>query len=1036
MKGVLFKRIAVLWVILPVCSHADSAGNQFFEKQVRPILIQRCNECHGEKKQKGGLRTDSLAHLKSGGDTGPALVPGAPEKSPLIEAVRYGNEDFKMPPKEKLSAGEIAVLEQWVKMGAPWPETEGKAEVVMEGGFTEEQRKYWCFQPLRVVAPPEARGGWDRNEIDRFITTKHGEHGLEPAPEAGRAELVRRLYFDLHGLPPGVEEIRTFEQDPAADAYERLVDRLLESPRYGERWAQHWLDLVRYAESDGYNEDAYRPAAWPYRDWVIQSLNSDKPYDQFVREQLAGDEIAPEDPKVLIATAYLRHPVYEWNQRDARSQWDLILTDITDTTGEVFLGLSFGCARCHNHKFDPILQKDYYRLRAFFAAVHWRDDMVLATPDEKKAFGEKIAVWENTTRGVREKMGAITGKPVESAGSKALAMFSEDLQEIVRKDPAGRDSLETQLAGLCRRQMDRAKRNYDPLKSLKDPVELEAYKALAEELKSFDALKPAPLPEAFVATDTGRNAAAVSYKTRKGKLEVMPGFLSILDPGEPSIAPLTESTGRRLALANWITRPDNPLSTRVIVNRVWQYHFGKGIVASTSDFGRLGDPPTHPELLDWLARTFVEDGWSLKKLHRRILLSATYRQTARRQPDAGVLKVDPANRYLWRFSPRRLDAEQIRDALLAASGELDLSVGGPPAEGTSVRRSIYTRKKRNTQTEVLQRLDAPSGFASTADRQSTTTPIQALLFLNGDWPLERARSLATRAGTVEDAWLCVLGRRPTEQEMQTATRFLRKQAGGSGVVEPTNPKAGAVEEVFRENSGHERLVWNSAEREGESFTVQAVFSLESIDKNASVRTLVSRWNLGKESVEDFGWSVGVTGVKSRYTPQTLIVQLVGEDENSNITYEVVPSTIPIELGHRYAVAVSISPQERQVRFRVRDLSRPESLPREVVVSHTVRQRLLAGASPLVIGGLPQRMPSHQWDGVIQAVRISDAESPEIPLEAPLKNTGLEWFPGKTGPTFEWKGGGDAVARTGKPSNEAMEDLCQILLNANEFFYLH
>jgi hypothetical protein len=299
--------------------------------------------------------------------------------------------------------------------GRPWPEDASKKVVVTEGGFTEEQRNYWFFQPVKKVSPPDAGGKWVRNDIDRFIAAKQAEMKLKPAPEADRHELVRRVYFDLHGLPPTKEQIDAFVNDKDPRAYEKLVDELLASPRYGERWAQHWLDLVRYAESDGYNADAYRPSVWPYRDYVIKSLNDDKPYDQFVREQLAGDEIAPDDPNVLIATAFMRHPVYEWNQRDARGQWDIILTDMTDTTGELFLGLSMGCARCHNHKFDPILQKDYYRLRAFLAPVQWRDDMKLATPAEKKAFDEQQAKWEAATAEIRAKMDALT-KPARTEG--------------------------------------------------------------------------------------------------------------------------------------------------------------------------------------------------------------------------------------------------------------------------------------------------------------------------------------------------------------------------------------------------------------------------------------------------------------------------------------------------------------------------------------------------------------------------------------------------------------------------------------------
>jgi len=364
---------------------AQRAASIFFEKEVRPILANRCYECHGEKKQKGGLRVDALGYLKTGGDTGPALVPGEPEQSPLIEAIRYQKEDFQMPPKQKLPDAEVAVLEKWVKLGAPWPVQAHETAVVTEGGFTEEQRKFWCFQPLANPALPPLTGGWAHNGIDRFIAQKHAELGLTPAPEADTREFARRATMDLHGLPPSREQLETLERDRSPARYERFIDSLLASPHYGERWAQHWLDLARYAESDGYNADEFRPAAWPYRDWVIKSLNEDKPYDQFVREQLAGDEISPEKPEVLVATGYLRNPLYEWNQADVRGQWDLILTDITDTTGELFLGLSFGCARCHNHKFDPILQKDYFRLRAFFAPIQWRDDLTLGTPEEQAA---------------------------------------------------------------------------------------------------------------------------------------------------------------------------------------------------------------------------------------------------------------------------------------------------------------------------------------------------------------------------------------------------------------------------------------------------------------------------------------------------------------------------------------------------------------------------------------------------------------------------------------------------------------------------
>ncbi len=1011
---------------------------KFFENEVRPLLAKRCFDCHGEKKQKGGLRVDHIGYLKTGGDTGPAIVPGEPEKSPLIEAVRYKNEDFQMPPKEKLSDAEIAVLEKWVKLGAPWPES-GSKVVVTEGGFTEEQRKWWAFQPLAKVAPPQVASAWVRGDIDRFVAKMHTELKLDPAPEADAHELVRRAYFDMHGLPPTPAEIEAFVNDKSPQAYEKLIDSLLASPRYGERWAQHWLDLVRYAESDGYNQDAYRASVWPYRDWVIKSLNDDKPYDQFVREQLAGDEIAPNDPNVLIATSYLRNPLYEYNQRDVAGQWDIIVTDMTDTSGELFLGLSFGCARCHNHKFDPILQKDYFRLRAFFEPVLWRDDLKLGTAEEKARFAEQQSAWEAATASIRAEMDAITAPIMAGKAKSAIKKFNDDLQAMINKPTAERAPLEKQLVVICDRQIRLEQEKADVMKSLKAEDAKKRYAELEAELKKFDSLKPKPLMEAFVATDVGPKAPATKLKTRKGDQEIAPGFLTLLEPKEPEIKPLGDSTGRRSALANWVTRPDNQLSTRVIVNRVWQYHFGRGLVATASDFGKLGEPPTHPELLDWMARRFVAEGWSLKKLHKEIMLSAAYRQTARRQASEIAAKIDPTNRYLWRFNPRRLDAEQVRDAMLAASGELDLKAGGPSEDGNSARRSIYTMKKRNNQTEILRALDAPAGFSSTAERQSTTTPTQALLLVNGDWPLQRARKLASRAESIDDVWTYALGRPPTVGERATAEAFLKKRAGTTA-PRPTNGELLAGSGDFKENTPQERLLVQAPEKEGEEFTVEAIVRLESIDVNAAVRTIASRWNGGKDSVEAFGWSLGVTGEKSRFKPRNLIVQLVGEDENANIAYEAVPSNLRLELGRRYHVAARVSLAEHSVSFLVQDLSEPGAPVQTAVAPTVVRSKLGGGASSLVIGGLSKRSPAHQWDGRIEAARIASGKLPDEALSTePEKwKAGFVNWTSSVGPSqqFAWSGVDAKAVEDAEPFRQAMNDLCQVLLNANEFFYLH
>jgi hypothetical protein len=1039
MKHLMFLLVSLATTtVLAAEPEVERKQLEFFEKQVRPLLAERCFKCHSATKQESSLRVDHLRFLKHGGDSGPAIVPGKPDESLLIQAVRYDG-DYQMPPTGKLPQKEIATLEKWVAIGAPWPQDDVPQAVAGEGGFTEEDRNYWCFQPLADPQPPAVDDAWVRNDIDRFVAQKHAELGLTPAAEADRRELVRRVYFDLHGLPPTPAEIEAFVSDDDQNAYEKLVDRLLASPRYGERWAQHWLDLVRYAESDGYNADGYRESVWTYRDYVIQSFNVDKPYYRYVREQLAGDEMAPDDPEVMIGTAYLRHPVYEWNQRDVRGQWEIILTDMTDTSGELFLGLSFGCARCHNHKFDPILQKDYYRLKAFFTPVLWRDDLKLATPQQRARHDEQQAAWEAATSDIRAEIAGLTEPLVQPRVERALTRFTDELQLLVRKEPDERGPLERQLARLCERQMEHERKTFDAAKSIKDDKAKARYKELEAELKKFDHLKPKPLMEAFVATDAAATGPPNLLKTRKGEEDVAPGFLTLLAPGEPEIEPLENSTGRRTALANWITRPDNPLSTRVIVNRIWQYHFGRGIVATSSDFGRLGEKPTHPELLDWLTRRFVAGGWRFKSLHRDIVLSATYRQTARRQPPDVAQKIDPTNKYLWRFSPRRLDAEQIRDAMLAASGELDLTAGGPAEDANSNRRTIYTRKKRNTQNDLLRSLDAPAGFFSTAERQSTVTPTQALLLVNGEWTLARAAKLAQRAKTVDDAWLYTFGRLPSDGERQAAQAFLQKRT--SGEVPTNQPTAAATETAsqFKLATPHERLLAETPEKEGDEFTVEAVFELHSVDANAAPRTIASRWNGGKDSIESFGWCLAVTGEKSRYTPRSVIVQLVGEDENANIAYEVAPSHLRIELGRRYHVAATISCSEHTVHFRLQDLSQPESAVRTALAKHAVRSKLCAGQSALVIGGLSKRAPPYQWDGRIEALRVVSGALPSESFMADPQEwqAGLVHWIAAAGDSssLTWSGS-DSPSETVDARRQAMHDLCHVLLNSNEFFYLH
>jgi hypothetical protein len=763
----------------------------FFESEVRPLLIEKCVKCHGEEKQKGGLRLDHWAAIEQGGDSGPPVTPGDAAQSLLIEAVRY--ESYEMPPDGKLADEQIAILTRWVDAGAPWPAESAETARAALSPITDEDRGFWSFQAPRDWPVPAVSVGDARieNEIDRFILARLHDAGLSPSPTADRLTLARRVYQAVVGLPPTPGQLDAFLSDESADAYDRLVDELLSSTRYGEHWARYWLDLVRYAESDGYKADGYRPHAWRYRDYVVRAFNEDKPYDQFVREQLAGDELAPDDPEVLAATGYLRHGIYEYNQRDAVTQWRDMLNDITDTTGDVFLAMGMGCARCHDHKFDPILQVDYYRLQAFFAGLSLRDDVPLASRADVETYEQQLRLWERETAEVRDQLAALEAPRMNELERSAITKFPEDVQAIMAKPAASRSSHEAQIAALVWRQVEEEQAKLDTKFKGEDK---DRWTELKSRLEGFAELRPQPLPQGQTVTDIGPMAPAVFIPGKERLGEVAPGFLSVLDPSEATIAPIPtapNSTGRRTALAQWITRPDHPLTARVIVNRVWQQHFGKGLVATPSDFGRLGEAPSHPELLDWLAVRFVEQGWSIKWLQRLILTSATFQQSSHTALTPLTRKVDPANRLLWRQNIRRLQAEQIRDAFLAAAGELQLSSGGGPPEDfeDSRRRSIYTKMLRNQRDPLLDVFDLPDRITGTGERNVTTSPTQSLLMINGDWTLARAEAFATRlrrevAGgddsLIRQAYRIAYGRDPDEKELDRAVRFCVRGAGPDG----------------------------------------------------------------------------------------------------------------------------------------------------------------------------------------------------------------------------------------------------------------
>jgi mono/diheme cytochrome c family protein len=725
---------------------APADGSKYFDTQIRPILQSQCAACHTGDKPRGGLNLSTRESLLKGGDTGPAVVPEKPADSLLVRAIAHMS-DLKMPPKGKLTQTQIDTLTTWVKMGATWPE--GRAIAKPDGPplVDDRARNFWSFRPVVRPAVPIIDTRWVQNPVDAFVLAKLTAKGLAPAPPAEKTSLLRRVYYDLIGLPPSPEEVEVFLKDTSPDAFEKVVDRLLASSHYGERWARHWLDLVRYAETNGYEFDTAKPSVWRYRDYVIRSINDDKPYDRFVREQLAGDELTPPSTDALVATGFYRLGVWDGGAPDRlQAQYDE-LDDILSTTGQVFLGLTVQCARCHDHKVDPFPQKDYYRLLAFVHNVQrYNPRSAVRTIGDKVDTDlqkQEIAAFKDRLTEVNRQMTAIEAAllPHLAAGEKDDFASPEKRQDVIRKHVPEHVTSE----------------------------DYERYVDRVREKAQLERRKPSGLAQALCVSENGPRAPETFVLLRGNPRspgdKVEPGFPSVLPavaPGVPKAG--TATTGRRTVLADWIASPTNPLTARVMVNRVWQHHFGRGIVRSASDFGFRGAPPTHPELLDWLAAEFVEKGWRLKPLHRLIVTSNAYRMSSR--PDPACLTKDPENDLFWRFDPRRLSAEEVRDSMLAAAGNLNLTaIGGPsiypkldrqvlqgqsmpgvgwptspPEEAT--RRSLYVHTKRSLPVPFLTAFDAADPDASCPVRFTTTQPTQALAMLNGEFANEQSQLLA------------------------------------------------------------------------------------------------------------------------------------------------------------------------------------------------------------------------------------------------------------------------------------------------------
>ncbi len=637
----------------------------------------------------------------------------------------------------------VRVLALGIALLCPLAVQAGDASSAPEPIWTAKQRQHWSFVPPRRPDTPRVRDqAWVRNPVDAFVLKQIEEFGIAPAPEADRATLLRRLRFDLTGLPPTSEEVEAFVADPRTDAYERLVDRLLDTPQYGERWARFWLDLARFAESDGFKSDKTRPDAWRYRDWVIRALNEDLPYDQFVRLQLAGDEAAPYDPDSFVATGFNRNWPFEDNNKVPGLNRQLMLDDMTDTTSAVFLGLTIGCARCHDHKYDPISQKDYYRFQALFAASGPKDDFALASPFEQAMLATVAAERKARVQRVQRDLDTIERPYVAPLVKEKLAQFPPEVRAAFATDPEARTVVQEDLV-----QQYLAQMKVPPAKieSAMTPSDRQVWTELGREMKQLQRQTSSDVATASGMTDAG--AQPPVRLLHKGNFAnpgeaVPPGFLSVLDdPSRFRPATVAGTSGRRQALAEWLTRPDHPLTARVMVNRLWQNHFGRGIVASSSDFGTQGVAPSHPELLDWLATEFVARGWSLKALHRVMVLSATYRQSS--QAPARTLAEDPDNTLFSRMYRRRLEGEAVRDALLAVSGRLDDRVGGPsvfPDLPTGVetrggwprsaaaadrnRRSVYVFVRRNLKYPLFDAFDAPDTNVTCPERNVTVNAPQ------------------------------------------------------------------------------------------------------------------------------------------------------------------------------------------------------------------------------------------------------------------------------------------------------------------------
>lgn len=814
-----------------------------FEKDVLPLLTAKCHDCHGGDVQEARLDLRTLSEILRGGENGPAIVRGEPHSSLLMDLVANG----QMPPgkDDKLSAEELGLLRRWIKAGAP--ANEKFVALSPHAQVTEADRNYWAFQPPRKVAEPPVRNeARVRSPIDRFLLSRLEQKALGFSPDADKAVLIRRAYLDLIGLPPEPAAVDAFLKDERPNAYERLIDELLKSPHYGERWGRHWLDAAGYVDGKLDNDlGTMYPnnGIWRYRDYVIQAFNDDLPFDQFLTEQLAGDELVDwrgaetfdaRAKSLLTATGFLRNvdDHTDFDQYGIEKRYE-VLNETLDMFSTAVLGLTFECCRCHNHKYDPLPQRDYYRLMACFEPAFnphaWKKpkDRYLAdvSPKERAAIDQRNAEIDQQvaelSKGEAALRQQVRQRVLETRFNSIPEVIRGDVRQAVELKADQRSEVQKYLAEKFAKTLTIADADIDTALTEAEKTSLktsaEQRTALSAQKKSYGVIQ--------ALWDVG--PPPVSHVHRRGNVKahgvlVQPGFPEILQPVVTSANATAEGTkgetsGRRLALARWLTQPDHPLTARVFVNRVWHHHFGRGIVETLGNFGHSGSQPSHPELLDWLAVDFIQHGWSIKRLHRQIMLSTAYRQSSRR-PARGLDEstgsgesLDPDNRLLWRMNLRRLEAEVVRDSVLAVSGSLDRTAGGPPVEITNPadglseakpaptptspnRRSVYLFARRVYPLKFLEIFDAPIMPVNCTQRMNSATVLQSLAVLNSEFLFAQSDALAARISAVAGpevgervklGFQIVFSRQPAESELAKSIAFLTEQE--QGYVSTGNP---------------------------------------------------------------------------------------------------------------------------------------------------------------------------------------------------------------------------------------------------------